>query len=76
MNVTVPFKKCIIPFLDKLSDEATTTQSVNTIYKTENKIIGDNTDITGFDLAIKNSNYELKNKKILLFLTFVQVAFV
>ena len=32
INVTVPFKKAIIPFLDELSIEAESTQSVNTIY--------------------------------------------
>jgi len=52
LNVTVPFKKSVIPFLEKLSPEADETQSVNTIYK-ENEngadvIIGDNTDIGGF----------------------------
>ena len=33
LNVTVPFKKVIIPFLDELSEEAEISQSVNTIYK-------------------------------------------
>ena len=32
INVTVPFKKAVIPFLDELSPEAKDTQSVNTIY--------------------------------------------
>mgnify|MGYP001233006964 CR=1 FL=1 len=52
INVTVPFKKKVIPFLDNLSIEAKATQSVNTIYKEKNKIIGHNTDIGGFELAI------------------------
>ena len=47
-NVTVPFKKSIIPYLDGLHDAARDTQSVNTIHKVENKIIGYNTDTTGF----------------------------
>ena len=62
INVTVPFKKKVIPFLDNLSIEAKATQSVNTIYKEQNKIIGHNTDIGGFELAIKRINYDLKNK--------------
>ena len=33
LNVTVPFKKIVIPYLDVLSDEAEKTKSVNTIYK-------------------------------------------
>jgi shikimate dehydrogenase len=47
-NVTVPFKKLIIPFLDKLDFSAEETQSVNTLFKINNKIIGYNTDRTGF----------------------------
>ena len=45
INVTVPFKKSIIPYLDHLSYESESTQSVNTVYLKENKIIGHNTDI-------------------------------
>tara|TARA_Y100000389_G_scaffold158750_1_gene160298 strand:- start:3191 stop:3985 length:795 start_codon:yes stop_codon:yes gene_type:complete len=66
VNVTVPFKKCIIPFLDKLSHEATTTQSVNTIYKIENKIIGDNTDIEGFQISLEKTNHIIKNKIVFI----------
>ncbi|MDB3903226.1 shikimate dehydrogenase [Candidatus Pelagibacter sp.] len=65
-NVTVPFKKMIIPFLDELSEEAKISQSVNTIYKKDNKIIGDNTDIGGFKLSLEKTGQETKNKKILI----------
>ena len=37
INVTVPFKNTVIPFLDQLSDTAQKTQSVNTIFKSQNK---------------------------------------
>ena len=53
INVTVPFKKVIIPFLDQLSPEAENTQSVNTICLNNNKIIGHNTDIDGLNLVLK-----------------------
>ena len=66
INVTVPFKKLVIPFLDELSIEANETKSVNTIYLNDNKIIGHNTDIAGFELAIKYSKYDLTNKEILI----------
>ena len=56
-NVTVPFKKAVIPFLDKLSVEAERTRAVNTIYLENNKIIGHNTDIDGFELGIIKINY-------------------
>ena len=66
INITVPFKKIVIPFLDKLSEEAEITQSVNTIYKKNNKIIGDNTDIEGFKLSLEKTKLETKNKKALI----------
>ena len=53
VNVTVPFKKLIIPLLDKLDSTAEETQSVNTIFKIKDKIIGYNTDSTGFWETIK-----------------------
>ena len=64
INITVPFKKAAIPFLDELSPEANATQSVNTIYFHDGKTIGHNTDIAGFELAIKFTKYDLTNKKI------------
>jgi shikimate dehydrogenase len=66
INVTVPFKKIVIPFLDELSEEAKISQSVNTIYKKDNKIIGDNTDIEGFKLSLEETGQETKNKKVLI----------
>ena len=66
INVTVPFKKSIISFIDKLSPEANKTQSVNTICKENNEIIGHNTDASGFELAIRKTNYDVKNKKVFI----------
>ena len=51
-NVTVPFKKTVIPFLDKLSPEAEHTQSVNTITFENGDLVGHNTDIAGFSTAV------------------------
>ena len=66
INVTVPFKNSIIPFLDELTLGAKATKSVNTIYLENNKIIGHNTDIGGFETSIYRSNVDLANKKILI----------
>ena len=66
INVTVPFKKAAIPFLDELSTEANKTQSVNTIYLNNGKIIGHNTDVAGFELAIKYLKYNINNKRIFI----------
>jgi shikimate dehydrogenase len=66
MNVTTPFKKFVIPFLDKLTPLAEEAQSVNTIYKENEKTVGHNTDIGGFELALQSINYKLKNKKVFI----------
>ena len=66
INVTVPFKKAVIPFLDKLSAEAKETQSVNTIILKNNYLIGYNTDISGFTKAIKELNFNIESKKVLI----------
>jgi shikimate dehydrogenase len=71
INVTVPFKKTVIPFLDEIKIPKK-TQSVNTIYieknnKTgSNKIVGKNTDILGFEYALKHIRYSVKGKKIFI----------
>ena len=70
INVTVPFKKSVIPFLDQLTPLAKETQSVNTIYK-ENKngvdvVVGDNTDVGGFKQSLEYINYNVKNKKVFI----------
>ena len=66
INVTVPYKKKIIPFLDKLSLEAEVTQSVNTIFYKDKKLIGHNTDIEGFEMAIKHLKFDVNKKKIFI----------
>ena len=66
LNVTVPFKKAIIPYLDILSGHALRTQSVNTISFENNSLIGHNTDIDGFELSIKKLNYDVSDKSIVI----------
>tara|TARA_B100001063_G_C16672780_1_gene507325 strand:+ start:318 stop:1112 length:795 start_codon:yes stop_codon:yes gene_type:complete len=66
INVTVPFKQKVIPFLDRLSNEAKKTQSVNTIYLEENKTVGHNTDIEGFVQSIRCAKYEVEGKNVLI----------
>ena len=66
INVTVPFKKDVIQFMDVLSEEAEITNSVNTIYRQDDKLVGHNTDIAGFELAIRYIKYNVNKKKILI----------
>ena len=65
-NVTVPFKKDVISYLDQLTPEAKNTQSVNTVYLDDKKVTGHNTDIEGFEKSIKQSKYDFSNKEVLI----------
>jgi len=66
INVTVPFKKVVIPFLDQLTTEANITQSVNTISIENDKLVGHNTDVAGFELAIRYIKFDVSKKNILI----------
>ena len=66
LNVTVPFKQEVISYIDQLSEEANKTQSVNTILYEDDKIIGHNTDIEGFEYSLKFNKINLKNKNIFI----------
>ena len=52
LNVTLPYKESIIPFLDELSENAKRIGSVNTIQISNGKLIGHNTDVVGFKQSI------------------------
>ena len=64
VNVTIPFKKLIIPFLDELHITAKETESVNTLFKVKNRVVGYNTDESGFALTMKEFLPDLEDRKI------------
>ena len=66
LNITVPFKKSIIPYIDILSGNAIRTQSVNTISLNKGNLVGDNTDIDGFQLSVRKLNYDVRDKIVLI----------
>ncbi len=66
LNVTVPFKKAIIPYVDVLSGNALRTNSVNTVSVDNGNLIGHNTDIDGFELSLKKIKYDVKDKTIII----------
>lgn len=55
VNVTIPYKKDVIPYLDALSPEAKATGAVNTVVRTDGKLIGYNTDIHGFQVMMETA---------------------
>ena len=67
MNVTIPYKKTVMPFLDEISDEARRIGSVNTVTHLEDgRLRGDNTDYFGFSYMIDKSKIAIEGKKVLV----------
>ncbi|MBF0491534.1 MAG: shikimate dehydrogenase [Deltaproteobacteria bacterium] len=68
LNVTIPNKEAVLPFVEELSKEAKMIGAVNTIKICEGRILGFNTDGQGYIEALKREkHFEVKGKKILLF---------
>ncbi len=66
MNVTIPYKQDVLPYLDVISEDAKEIGCVNTIVTDGNKLVGHNTDAFGFLWMAKNAGIELENKKIII----------
>lgn len=66
LNVTIPYKKDVIPFLDELSPRAKTLGAVNTIIRRNGKLIGHNTDYFGFETMLLSTGVSLQGKKALV----------
>lgn len=66
LNVTIPYKKAVIPYLDKISPEAEKIGAVNTITVRDGKLCGDNTDYFGFKYMVEKSGITVKDKKALV----------
>ena len=66
INVTVPYKKDVIPFLDELTPVAARLGAVNTVVRRNGKLIGHNTDCFGFMSMVKASGLDMKGKKALI----------
>jgi len=54
VNVTFPYKEAVVPLLDELSDGARAIGAVNTVVVREGRLVGYNTDATGFERAVEN----------------------
>lgn len=67
INVTIPYKKTVMPHLDTISDEARRIGSVNTVVKDENGLLhGYNTDYAGFCFMMDRKGISLKDKKVVI----------
>ena len=67
LNVTIPYKKTVMAYLDEISPEAAAIGSVNTIVNRGGKLTGYNTDAFGFSWLLQKSGVEAADKKALVF---------
>ncbi len=67
LNVTIPYKKTVIPYLDELTDTATALGAVNTVVRrADGTLLGDNTDYFGFAYALLSAGIALGGKRVLI----------
>ncbi len=66
INVTIPYKQTVIPFLDEISDIAKRINAVNTIVNRNGKLYGYNTDYFGMKALIERLGLVFQNKKVLI----------
>lgn len=66
INVTIPYKQDVIPYLDAIDEHAKKINAVNTIVNKNNKLYGYNTDYFGFLYTLKKHNIDVYQKKVLI----------
>ena len=66
LNVTIPYKQAVMPFLDEIDDSALAIGSVNTVVNKNGRLYGYNTDIDGMRLLAKKAGIALSGKKVLV----------
>ena len=67
INITLPFKQKIVPYIDILINDAEATSSVNTLYLNQNEmVVGENTDVFGLQAAYLKEVDDISNKKALV----------
>ena len=66
INVTIPYKEAVIPYLDEVSETAGKIGAVNTVVNRNGKLIGYNTDFLGMVALIQHTGIDVKDKKVLV----------
>jgi len=66
VNVTIPYKQTVIPYLDEISDTARKIGAVNTIVNQNGRLYGDNTDFAGMRALLRKIGISLSGKKVLI----------
>lgn len=66
LNVTIPYKQTVIPYLDELDERARRIGAVNTVVNNHGRLIGKNTDYYGCRFMLEQAGIEIRNKKVIL----------
>ncbi len=66
INVTIPYKQTVIPYIDVLDDKAAKINAVNTVVNRDGKLYGYNTDFYGFLYMCQHNNITIEGKKVLV----------
>ena len=66
VNVTIPYKKTVLPFLDSVSETVRAVGSANTLVRKNGKIEGHNTDVFGFLYLLRNSGIRYENARTIV----------
>lgn len=66
VNISMPYKRAVIPYLDSLSEEAELTQAVNTVVLSDGKLIGHNTDGIGFVSFLEAESIDYHRKEVVI----------
>lgn len=66
VNVTIPYKQTVIPYLDEISERAKAIGAVNAVVNRNGKLFGDNTDFAGMRALALHTGADLKDKKVLI----------
>lgn len=66
INVTIPYKQAVIPYLAELSDAAKAIGAVNCIVNKNGRLLGYNTDYAGFLYTLRQNNIKITGEKVLV----------
>lgn len=66
INVTIPYKEAVIPYLAEISDTARQIGAVNTIVNRDGRLYGYNTDLAGMTALLRRQGVSLEGKKVLV----------
>ena len=66
VNVTVPYKQAVIPYLDEVSELARRIGAVNTVWRKDGRLCGTNTDYYGLSALLRRAGFDLAGKTVLI----------